>query len=110
MKTLIALLVLSSITLAQSPATKPSSDAFDKLKSLAGDWKGKNGKGEETNINNKLTAGDSTVMETLKMHGDMVTMYTWNNTSVLMTHYCVAGNQPRMTAGGLSDDGKTLDF
>jgi hypothetical protein len=40
---------------------------------------------------------------------DMVTMFHLDNNRVLMTHYCGAGNQPRMQANA-SPDGKTITF
>jgi hypothetical protein len=33
----------------------------------------------------------------------MITMYTQDGASVLATHYCAAGNQPRMRATGSAD-------
>jgi hypothetical protein len=39
----------------------------------------------------------------------MVTMFHLDNNRVLMTHYCGAGNQPRMQASA-SPDGKTITF
>jgi hypothetical protein len=39
----------------------------------------------------------------------MVTMFHEDNDRVLATHYCAAGNQPRMQAS-MSPDGKTITF
>jgi hypothetical protein len=39
----------------------------------------------------------------------MVTMYTPDGATILATHYCSAGNQPRIRAKA-SADGKSLDF
>src|SRR5438105_4041472 len=93
---------------ADAPATQPAAAAFDKMKSLAGEWKGKDSHGKETTDTYDLIAGNSAIME--KMHMGMVTMYTLDNDRVLMTHYRVAENQPRMIAKTLTDDGKTLHF
>ena len=48
----------------------------------------------------KVTSSGSAVMETVKMkeHGEMVTMYHRDGSSLVATHYCSMGNQPRMRA------------
>jgi hypothetical protein len=103
-----AILVLCAPTFAAEPSTQPAADAFEKMKSLAGEWKGKDEKGEDAGATFELDAGNSVLME--KMHMHMITMYTLDNDRVLLTHYCAAQNQPRMTASALADDGKTLSF
>jgi hypothetical protein len=40
---------------------------------------------------------------------DMISMIHMDGDRVLLTHYCAAGNQPRMLAS-ISPDGKTLTF
>ena len=62
----------------------------------------------------RLTAGGSAVMSEIVsyMHGksdDMITMFNMDGDRLLLTHYCEAGNQPRMTASA-SPDGKILTF
>jgi hypothetical protein len=42
-------------------------------------------------------------------HDGMVSMFAIDGNRLLMTHYCGAGNQPRMI-GTFSPDGKTLTF
>ncbi len=40
--------------------------------------------------------------------GDMVTVYHRDGTGLVATHYCSAGNQPRMRSA--EADGKTISF
>jgi hypothetical protein len=88
---------------------------FEQLKRLAGDWSGRAGHdgGEEfdATVNYKVTAAGSAVMETLfggTAH-EMITMYHLNGDSLVLTHYCSLGNQPRMKSQP-SDDPKKLVF
>jgi hypothetical protein len=40
----------------------------------------------------------------------MMTMYHLDGERLMLTHYCVAKNQPRLVATSFSDDGKTVTF
>lgn len=106
----LAFLVLfaASAVLAQSAAQK----SFDQLKSLQGSWEGKNPKGELLTITFRDTAGGSALMSEIHGHGpeNMISMIHLDGPDRLMlTHYCGAGNQPRMVASA-SPDGKTIAF
>jgi len=88
--------------------------AFDNFKQLAGEWvgKGKGGKEpDEIHVNYKVTAGGSAVVETIFPGADheMVTVIHPDGNDLILTHYCMLGNQPQMkaSAGG---DGKTVAF
>ncbi len=104
---------------ALSKASPPPNAAWDKLKTLVGDWKGTyagadegaDGMGE-VRISYRLVSNGTTLMETMDSGHDtsMITMYHVDGSRILATHYCAAGNQPRMAAAGLSPDGKTLTF
>jgi hypothetical protein len=94
---------------AEKPAApvveKVACPGFEKMKALVGDWTGQ-GVGENHNekvkVSYALTGAGSALVETMQMgaHGDMVTVYHADGDSVMMTHYCAAGNQPRMRAKG----------
>lgn len=107
-------LVLSAAASAAGPA---DSAAWDKLKMLVGDWKGvyagPDAEGDGTvRISYKLVSNGTGLMETLESGHDtsMITVYHLDGPRIMATHYCVAGNQPRMAASGLSPDGRTLSF
>lgn len=42
--------------------------------------------------------------------GEMASAYHMDEEALMMTHYCGAGNQPRMRAVSWDDDSKTLSF
>lgn len=97
---------------APAPAT-PATKAFDRLKSLAGNWQGKGGE-MECRLTYEVVANGSCVMETCEMsghpEGKMITMYHMDGDHLMLTHYCMARNQPRMRATEFSGDGKSVTF
>ncbi|SFJ55775.1 hypothetical protein [Planctomicrobium piriforme] len=76
---------------------------FEKMKTLVGTWVAADDKGQPTEqvvSVIKLTAGGSALQETLfpGEPQEMVSIYTPEGSSVVMTHYCMLGNQPQMKA------------
>ncbi|HZS96849.1 MAG TPA: hypothetical protein VFA40_08710 [Terriglobales bacterium] len=82
---------------------------FENLKALNGTWEGKANSDRSVKIVFRPTSGGSALMSEILGDEDMVTMFHLDNNRVLMTHYCGAGNQPRMQASA-SPDGKTITF
>jgi hypothetical protein len=117
----VVLMSLSTVAFAQTEA--PKSDAqksFDKLKTLAGSWEGHvTTVPPEPTIEGKLMQVTlrSTSMGNALMHemtgagrpDDPITMLYLDEDRLLLTHYCDAGNRPRMT-GKMLPDGKTVEF
>jgi len=95
--------------------TKAATNAgFEKMKGLVGTWVSadEDGKPTETVVSViKLTAGGSVIHETLfpGQEHEMVSIYTAEGPDLVMTHYCMLGNQPRMKASTKSL-GKKLNF
>lgn len=113
-------LALSLAAAAQVGAPVAQSEAqksFDKLKTLAGSWEGTVHTGDPAmdkavmHVSFRVTSLGNTLMHEMKSDGpeDPITMITVDGDRLLMTHYCDAGNQPRM-AGTVSPDGKTITF
>ena len=103
---LVAALALATASAcAQSDAQK----AFATIKALPGNWVGDTRMGP-VQVNFKVTAGGSAVMSEILGKEDMITMFNLDGPGrLLMTHYCAAGNEPRMEAS-LSPDGKVITF
>jgi hypothetical protein len=86
--------------------TKPAGKnaAFEQFKQLAGEWVGKEqGKGGfDVHVKYKVTAGGSAVVETLfpGTEHEMVTVIHPDGDDLILTHYCMLGNQPQMKASG----------
>jgi hypothetical protein len=75
--------------------------AFARLKSLAGTWTTSG-----STITYTVVSAGSAVMETAD---DMITMYYLDGATILATHYCDLGNQPRMRATNF-DNPDVLEF
>lgn len=76
---------------------------LERLKKLAGTWLATDEQGKATaQIVSvfKITAAGSAVHETIFPGSDheMVTLYHLDGKDLVLTHYCAAGNQPRMKA------------
>jgi hypothetical protein len=107
-----ALALLAAPGAAAEPASaQPPSPAFDRLRSLAGEWSGTASgsaemKGMVTKASIRVVSGGSAVMITTDPGGahEMVTLIHRDDGGTLVaTHYCAAMNQPRMRAKPGSD-------
>ena len=93
----------------------PAADAFERLKSLEGEWIDVDGifgaKGAVA-VTYRVTGGGTTVVETFPVGtpGEMVTVYYRDGSDLVLTHYCSAGNQPRMRAKTVSGNTLAFDF
>lgn len=81
----------------------PTNAGLEKMKKLAGTWVAadKDGKPTDQVVSIiKVTAGGSAVHETLfpGQPMEMISIYTADGQDLVLTHYCVLGNQPRMRA------------
>jgi hypothetical protein len=107
--TLAALAVSAATALAAWGATapaagKPPSASFERFKALAGDWvaaeDGEMARKGDLVARYAVTAAGSAVVETVfpgSPH-EMVTVYHADGSDLVLTHYCMEGNQPRMRA------------
>jgi len=110
------LAALTATALAQTaPQTAVQTDAqkaFAAIKTLPGAWDGKTPEGRAVQVTFKTVSGGSAVMSEIMGHGpeNMVSMIHMDGPNrLLLTHYCGAGNQPRMQAS-VSPDGKMFTF
>jgi hypothetical protein len=112
----VVFLLLSALAFAQSEAQK----SFDKLKTLAGSWQGQvttfpqqaELEGKSMQVSLRATSMGNALMHEMTGTGrpdDPITMLYVDDNRLLLTHYCDAGNRPRMT-GKMSADGNTVEF
>jgi hypothetical protein len=105
----LVLVIASPVALA-ADKTK-SEEAFDRLTSLQGEWKGK-ADGVDTILIYTLTANASVLMEQCRPENghEMITMFTVDGDHLIATHYCSAKNQPQMATSPITDAQKPLAF
>jgi hypothetical protein len=105
----IAITLLLVLATSAAFAASAAQKSFEELKSLDGSWEGKAPDGQTVQVAYRVTGNGSAVMSEIKGHADMISMFNLDGDRLLMTHYCGAGNQPRMVAS-TSPDSKTLTF
>jgi predicted enzyme related to lactoylglutathione lyase len=94
-------------------ALAPARAGFELFKKLEGKWIGRSTKGWEEAITFKTIAKGSVVVEnSFDAHPNetMMTMFHLDGPRLLLTHYCVAGSQPRLAATAFDDNGRTITF
>lgn len=94
----------SHSSLVNPRVVRPANDAqksvlVERVKALAGTWEGKSPEGPQVTTFD-VCSGGSAVREIMfpGTPHEMTNMYHMDGDSLLMTHYCAMGNQPRMRA------------
>jgi len=118
--TLLRLLLLISAALnAKSPSTPAelqSMAAFDRLKTLTGEWQSVGPKGQRAKLTYQVISGGSALMERFSStalppnSGEMITVYYIDRGELVLTHYCIAHNQPHLRATSYNRDSGELNF
>lgn len=110
----IANLLLAAVAVyGASSKSERSADAaaFARLKTLAGDWEADTRMGK-AHLNYEVIAGGTALVEreTAEKMPAMLTVYHMDGDRLLLTHYCMAGNQPRMQARAFNPESGELQF
>ncbi len=114
-------LLLVTFSVATAGGDKPkdkqaptaANAGLEKMKKLAGTWLTADKDGKPTDQVAsiiKVTAGGSVVHETLfpGQPQEMISVYAVDGSDLIMTHYCVLGNQPRMKADPNSSENQIV--
>src|SRR5262245_42321959 len=117
---LIVGLAFVAVCVSQARADDPkdgidAKTALEKLKGLAGEWtlgKGSEHGGEGQKIKYRVVGAGSAVVEEQFAGSphEMVSVYHLDGDNLLMTHYCAAGNQPRLKLDRKASTADTLVF
>jgi hypothetical protein len=130
----VVLLSLSTVAFTQSaqkssvaPVPTDAQKSFTQLKTLAGTWEAtvttdppvpEMGNGVIGQVSLRVTSRGNALVHEMSQAGKPddptkydhpVTMFYLDGDRLLLTHYCDAGNRPRMAAR-VSPDGKTVEF
>ena len=74
---------------------------FDRVKTLQGTWVGKDDKGQEHVASTFTVSSAGSIVREVMLPGsdhEMTNVYHMDGPTLVMTHYCAMGNQPRMRA------------
>lgn len=117
MKRHLLLIATIALTAAAGNAAGSKSEtaagpaAYARLKTLVGDWEAETDMGK-VHVNYELIAGGTSLVE--RESGEkmpaMLTVYYLDGDRLLLTHYCMAGNQPRMQARAFNPETGEVDF
>ncbi len=122
----VVLVPLCTVAFAQSVVQSDAQKSFTQLKTLAGNWTGPvkldppmhEMAGTVTQVSLRVTSRGNALVHEMKEAGTPddparydhpVTMLYLDSDRLLLTHYCDAGNRPRMVAR-TSANGKTVEF
>ena len=92
---------LSALSEPQGGKKAPAATCFDQFKALAGDWTDAAGpNGPAQTVRFRLSSGGSVVQEVYfpDTKQEMTNMITRDGSDIVLVHYCMIGNQPRMKA------------
>jgi hypothetical protein len=86
-----------------TPAEVDGAAAFERLKALEGTWEASAKDGRKATTTFELTANDTVLLErysnpAMPGGGHMVSAYHLDGEALILTHYCIARNQPTLKA------------
>ena len=99
---------------APAPSAEVARQVFDRFRSLAGTWRGSSTKGWEDRVSIRVIADGSAVVEISDFEAHpgetMMTIYHLDRDRMMLTHYCVAKNQPRLQVTSVENGGGRVTF
>jgi hypothetical protein len=109
--TVIWLGLASTVAQAADNRDTNATAAFNKLKTLVGNWEAASQRGKVTTSYEVLSNGTALAEHVnVPGEGEMLTVYHLDGNRLVLTHYCTAGNQPHMQAEAYDPASKQLAF
>lgn len=89
--------------------------AFALLKTLEGTWTASDASGRQSRTSFRLSGGGTVLVEeyenpALPGGGHMLTAYHLDGSDLVLTHYCIAGNQPTLRAARFDAGTREVQF
>jgi hypothetical protein len=109
----ISAAALSAKEAAQTVDRAAAQAVFEKIKMLSGRWRGKSTRGwEEDSVAEVIAKGTVVTMRSAEPDPDsaMMSVFQMDGGRLLLTHYCEAGNQPRLVATSVEENGRKITF
>jgi hypothetical protein len=113
---LVAAFLLASPMMVAGAGDVDSRAAFERLKRLVGTWDATEKSNPRFNdaVTYSMTGGGNVLMEHFQSPtsamGHMLTAYHLDVDRLVLTHFCGAGNQPRMRVKAFDDGGRHIAF
>jgi hypothetical protein len=89
--------------------------AFERMKALRGTWEAKTANGQKVTTTFELTANDTVLVERYTGSeaiggAEMLTVYHLDGHALVLTHYCIAKNQPTLKAARFDPKASEIQF
>lgn len=101
-KTLWAIGLMVALGGQTEAADRSAAAVFESFKAWVGRWEAPTPEGKTAWKSYRLTGNSTALVEEYGVEGspesNMVTLYHLDGDDLMLTHYCAAGNQPRMKA------------
>jgi hypothetical protein len=111
---LFAAALLPASVAAAADESSPAVAAFERLRSLEGSWEARSTQGWDGTGTIEVIAGGTAILmrSQIDPHGKetMATLVHLDGDRLLLTHYCIAGNQPRLEATTIAPDASRIEF
>jgi hypothetical protein len=113
---LVCVLIHPAAADAQAVTPARARAAFDLLRQLAGEWDASSTQGWQGVRTMQVIAGGSAIVAASRLDPhpgadeSMATIFHLDGDRLMLTHYCVARNQPRLVATSISEDGRRIEF
>jgi hypothetical protein len=93
-------------------ASAAGNRSFQRLKGLAGEWRGRTPHGRDIGLSYRLIAHGSALVETWDLGGgrESLTIYHMDGDVLLASHFCPLGNQPRLSLRRAAPDRLEFEF